>query len=178
MGSAPLPQYALDLIALYGSPPSQPGDSLMGTAVLYEQVKPGTDVEHVALRFYQRCVKHDPRQDFINSRWMRTWKLLYQRTPEAQPNVFCELAMVAQRLDYIDRLGNDLGLYFYPEEIIGDWEIQRNSTKQPVLATVFDDPAVDDFRIYAIGDGEVLEGLLLLAGRTNGAVTALVLLGD
>ena len=46
------------------------------------------------------------------------------------------------------------------------------------LAGAYDDPQVADLRIYNIGDGEAMSGLLVAGLRQNGEATFLVALMD
>jgi hypothetical protein len=151
---------------------------MMGTAVFYEQVEPGTDLEQVALGCYQHFVGANQERDFIDSHWMRAWELIYQRPAELQPDFFRDLTRVASDLDYADRLAGDLDIYLYPEEMMDDADVQYNDAKRGILAAAFDAPEVNDFRVYTIGDSGVLEGLLILAGRSNGEVIILTVISD
>ncbi len=46
------------------------------------------------------------------------------------------------------------------------------------LSAAYDDPEVTDSRVYSIGDGEAMSGLLLAGRRENGEVTFLATLMD
>jgi len=63
------------LRAIYGQP-SQAG---FGSAVFDEIIEPGTDLEPIALRYYQHFVGKLWEQ-FDADAWMSTWKQVYART--------------------------------------------------------------------------------------------------
>jgi hypothetical protein len=163
--SSQIPKYAADLIDLY----HEPDRCVLGTAVFYERVEPGADLRQVALRHYRYLVGKS-EEEFANSNWLRPWKLVYQRTPDLEPTIFCELDVAARLSDiaYEDRLENMLDLY-WPDGYI--------AAKQ-VLEPAFDVPEVETFQVYAIGDGEVIEGLLILGSRANGETITLAFLDD
>jgi hypothetical protein len=163
-----IPQYAVDLVEIYGPPQRKP----WGTAVFYEQVEPGTDLEQVALRHYEYFVT-DSIGDLED--WLQPWQLIYQRPADCQPNFFQDLRHAAVSLDYEDRLANDLAITFYPD---GESLAEANADKAPVLSAAFEAPEVNDFRIYSIGDGEVLEGIFMIAGRDNGEVVMFACISD
>jgi len=52
------------------------------------------------------------------------------------------------------------------------------SRAQEALAAVFNYPQITDLRLYAIGDGAAMSGLLLAGSRKTGETTILVSLLD
>ena len=46
------------------------------------------------------------------------------------------------------------------------------------LAKAYDDPAVTKLRVFALGDGEAMSGLLVAGKRKSGEATFLVFLAD
>lgn len=166
--SPDIPQYARDLMDFY-SPPRQ---DAWGVTIFYERIQPEADLEEVALRQYkyfvgESCEESSPRL----IRWLREWKLIYQRTPDLEPNIRLELdaATSVAGLDYDDRIANMLD-YDYDE--VGPYR------EPAVLAAGFNSPEVKDFQIYTLGDGEVMEGLLTIARRRNGETLTLAFLDD
>lgn len=162
--SSPIPKYAADLIDFY----HEPDRCVLGTAVFYERVKPGTDLRQVALRHYRYLVG-ESEEEFGNSDWLRPWKLVYQRTPDLEPTILFELDVAARLSDIVeDCLENRLDLY-WPDGYIA---------AKTVMEPAFDAPEVETFQVYRIGDGEVMEGLLILGSRTNGETVILAFLDD
>ncbi len=51
-------------------------------------------------------------------------------------------------------------------------------TAVKALAAAYDDPDVVDFRVYTIGDGSAMSGLLLAGRRKNGEATFVEVLMD
>lgn len=172
-----IPQYVLDLVELYG-PPCQDGDT---TAVFYDQVESGTDLDQVALRHYHEYYVADLRRKLIpGANWLQNWSRIYQRPANSEPDFFRDLraALWEGGLDFVDRLAGDLDVYLYPDEEMDDWSAQRNAAKAGVLAAAFDGPEVD-FRVYSIGDDSfTLEGIFILGGRPNGEVIMLAAMSN
>lgn len=169
------PQYVLDLIDLYG-PPTQ---KVWHSAVFYEKVEPDTDLDSLALRYCQ-YISRCSDAEFPNSPWFQSWQRIYQRPTHRPPNFFRDLreALIAGGLDYEDRIASDLEIYLYDKSLMNDLYREDNAAKQGILAAAFDASEVDDFRVYTIGDGEVLEGLLIVAGRSKGEVVILATMSD
>ncbi|MDB9313871.1 hypothetical protein PN462_12230 [Spirulina sp. CS-785/01] len=156
-----LPNYVNDFFAFYGYP--KQGVTLdIGT--FYEKVEPGADLEQVALRHYRYLIGKS-----WSPSWMHAWQLAYQRPPENQGDIVKELYITVA--DLYDEPGAEvlveLGLRLDPREP-DEYEIAHS-----ILAAVFDAPEVSDFRIYACGDGEVIEGYLAIGYRANGETTTL-----
>ncbi|MEX0270535.1 hypothetical protein AB3R30_15435 [Leptolyngbyaceae cyanobacterium UHCC 1019] len=65
--STSLPSAVTALMTLYGTP----GQAGFGSAVFYDVIKPGADLEPIAVRYYQHFVG-DLWERFGKSAWMRT----------------------------------------------------------------------------------------------------------
>jgi hypothetical protein len=157
--SAPSPAVTA-LQVIYG----QPSQSGFGSAVFDEAIAPGTDLEALALRYYQHFVG-DLWEKYGEAAWIGTWKQVYGRPPETKPNVVAELRAIP----------NPAAANHVPILLMEDTEAQDKT--QQALAAVFDDPQVTDLQVYAIGDGAALVGLLVAGYRPN-AVTILISLID
>ncbi|WP_084639560.1 hypothetical protein [Geitlerinema sp. PCC 9228] len=159
--SSQLPDYVTDLFAFYTPPKPEAG----GLVTFYEKVEPGEDLEQVALRHYRYFFGGS-----LEPFWMIHWELAYQRPTENQGDFVNELYTTAANIYddyYTDVL--DIWLFDDPEE---------REMAQNILAAVYDTPEVIDFRIYACGDGEALQGVLTIGCRANGETTTLAFFID
>ncbi len=161
MNPSPPPPDDADLVTLYGAP-SQAG---FGSAVFSDRIEPGSDLESVALHDYQHFVGKLWEQ-YGESAWMSAWKLVYARTRGVTPDIVAELKAIA-----------DPATANYVPILLLE-ETDDYTKAQQALATVFNHPEVTDLRVYAIGDGAAMSGLLLAGCRTNGATTILISLLD
>lgn len=161
MNPSPPPLYYIDLVTLYGAP-SQAG---FGSAVFYDQIEPGSDLEPVALHYYQHFVG-ELWEQYGESAWMNTWKQVYARTGGDTPDIVAELKAIA----------DPAAAQFVPILLLADSDEYAQALQ--ALAAVFNDPQITDLSVYAIGDGAAMSGLLLAGVRTTGEVTILVSLLD
>ena len=161
MNPSPPPPYYMDLVTLYGAP-SKAG---FGSAVFYELIEPGSDLEAIALRYYQHFVGKLWEQ-FSADAWMSVWKQVYARPNSAQPDIVAELKAIA----------DPLAAQYVPILLLT--ETDDHARAQQALATVFNHPQVTDLRVYAIGDGAAMSGLLLAGCRITGDTTMLISLLD
>lgn len=161
MNTAILPAYVTDLIVLYG-PPSQAG---FGSAVFYEPAIAEHDLESVALKCYRHFVG-DLWERFGEAAWLGAWKLAYTRSDDQRPDVVAELGAIAQQ----DVAG------FVPVLLLADGPDGEKA--QHALAAAYDDPAVSHMRVYTIGDGAALSGLLIAGYRLTHDATILISLLD
>ncbi len=159
--STPLPPAVTALTTLYGTP-NQAG---FGSAVFYDAIEPGSDLEPIALHYYQYFVGKLWEQ-FGADAWMSAWKQVYVRTNDAKPDIVAELRAI----------DDPLAAQFVPILLLTETDDEARA--QQALATVFNYPQVTDLRVYAIGDGAAMSGLLLAGYRTNGEVTILLSLLD
>jgi hypothetical protein len=161
--SSQLPDYVTDLFAFY----TPPKPEAWGLVTFYEKVEPGEDLEQVALRHYRYFVG-----DSWNPSWMSTWELAYQRPTENQGDFVNELYTTAANI-YDDYYTDVLEIMLFDSDAPEELEMAQN-----ILAAIYDTPEVIDFRIYACGDGEVLEGVLTIGCRANGETTTLAFFND
>ncbi len=157
----PLAAAVTVLQPIYGAP-SQTG---FGSAVFYEIVEPGTNLESVALRCYQHFVGKLWEQ-FGADAWMSAWKQVYVRPNGIQPDIVAELKAI----------GDPLAAQFVPILLLT--ETDDSAKAQQALAEVYDDPQMTDLKVYTIGDEAAMSGLLLAGCRTTGETTILVSLLD
>ncbi|MDX2229783.1 MAG: hypothetical protein NW220_09110 [Leptolyngbyaceae cyanobacterium bins.349] len=149
------------LQSIYGQP-SQAG---FGSAVFHEVLEPGADLEAVALRFYQYFVGKLWEQ-YGETAWMSPWKQVYVRPAGTQPDIVAELRAIA----------DPTAANYVPILLLDETADQVKA--QQALAALFDDPQVTDLRVYAIGDGAALSGLLLVGSRITDEATILISLLD
>lgn len=171
---ASLPPYVLDLIKIYG-PPSH---EAWGTAVFYDRVEPSHDLDAVALRHYQYFAN---AADWSSKpHWRNTWQCIYQRPTDVPADFFRDLrdATRAGRVDYDDHLLDRLEIAIVFDDQTDSRSVQPNPRTAAALSAAFDAPEVQDFRVYLIGDAEVLQGLLMAARRDNGEVVILAFIHD
>lgn len=157
----PLSTAVIVLQAIYGQP-SQAG---FGSAVFDERIEPGTDLESVALRYYQHFVGKLWEQ-FGADAWMSAWKQVYVRPQGMQPDIVSELKAIA----------TTEVASFVPLLLLNHTE--QSEKAQKTLSTVYDDPEVAELRVYTIGDGGTMSGLLIIGHRTTGEAIILISLLD
>lgn len=149
------------LQAIYGQP-SQAG---FGSAVFDEVIEPGSDLEPVALKYYQHFVG-ELWERYGEAAWMSSWKRVYGRPDGMQPDVVAELRAIAD-----PAIAN-----YVPILLLADTD--DHAKAQQALATVFNDPQVTNLSVYEIGDGAAMSGLLLAGCRANGGSIILLSLLD
>ncbi len=149
------------LQTIYGQP-SQAG---FGSAVFDEQIELGTDLESIALGYYQHFVG-ELWERFGADAWMGVWKQVYVRPPGIQPDIVTELRAIS---DWS-------AAQFVPILLLDETDNQAQARQ--ALATVYDQPQVKELSVYTIGDGAAMSGLLLLGRHTTGKTTILISLLD
>lgn len=159
------PQHLSTAVAVLQAIYGQPSQAGFGSAVFDELLQPGTDLEPIALQYYQHFVGTLWEQ-FGADAWMSAWKQVYVRPHGIQSDIVAELKAIA----------DPLAAQYVPMLLLTETDDQ--SSAQQALAAVFNDPQVTDLRIYAIGDGAAMSGLLLAGSRTTGETTILVSLLD
>lgn len=150
-----------DLITVYG-PPSQAG---FGSAVFYEPAIADQELESIALKCYRHFVG-DLWERFGEAAWLGAWTLAYARSTDQTPDVVAELGAIAQP----DVAG------FLPVLLLADGPDGEKA--QHALASAYDDPAVSRMRVYTIGDGAALSGLLIAGYRLTHDATIFLSLLD
>lgn len=188
--SQSLPEYAQNLINIIHRVPGQPPDRgrVLGVNAFYDKIEPGSDLDSVALSYYQRFVgekwhwqPHNwtPEDGII---WLEVWNLAYQRPPSCSLDLFDELKYASALSDIemgLDALYNSLDLsYSRDYNSLGPSYSNDYDTLRDILVAAFSAPEVTDFRVYDLGDGEVIEGFLALGYRDNGEIIVLAYLND
>ena len=154
------PSYVADLEAAYGVP-SQAG---FGSAVFYEAMAPVGKLEQQALEKYQYFVGA-LWERYGSDAWMGPWKEVYVRGEGAAHDIVAELEGIT---DFDARLSVPMIL-----EVVQD-----SAAARAALSAAYDDAAVGELRVYNLGDGEAMSGLLVAARRNSGEATYLVFLMD
>ena len=145
----------------YGGP-SQQG---FGSAVFYETLASGGDLAEVALSTYRRFVGR-LWERYGEAAWMGPWREVYARPPGASREIVAELRGIADR-------DARLSVPMILDDIAGA------DAARAALSAAFDDPAVTELRVFNLGDGAAMSGLLLAGRRgASGESTFLVFLMD
>jgi hypothetical protein len=155
------PQYVAALEAAYGAP-SQAG---LGSAVFHMQMNAGDDLSKAALAAYRYFVG-ELWERWGEAAWMGPWKEVYVRPTGARPDIVTELRGI-----------QDADAALSAPMILDS--VQNAEKARAALAAAFDDPAVTELRVFNLGDGGTMSGILA-AGRRGaaGEATFLVFLMD
>lgn len=154
------PTYVAALEAAYGAP-SQAG---FGSAVFYGDMDPGQALEQGALEYYQYFVG-ELWERWGEEAWMGPWKEVYARTAGSTPDIVAELNGIS---DPDAKLSVPMIL-----DVAQNAEAARQA-----LAAAYDDPAVSELRVFNLGDGGAMSGLLVAGRRESGEAVYLVFLLD
>jgi len=155
------PTIVTELETSYGAP-SQAG---FGSAVFYEKQVASDDLEKMALEKYRYFVG-DLWERYGEDAWMGPWKQVYARKPGAKPDIVAELRGIQD-----------------PEAAISVPMILDNidnaDSARTALSAAYDNPAVNDLRVFNLGDGGAISGLLIAGGNNEtGEAIFLVFLLD
>ncbi len=143
------------LTAAYG-PPSQ---AAFGSAVFNEPLTSAQALGDAAQTVYRSFVG-DLWTRYGEDAWLGPWRELYARPADAEADVVGEL----RGLD-------DAGARSAAEMLLDN--------DPAALAAVFDDPDLSELRVFTIGDGEAMSGLLVAGRRaTQEEATFLAFLMD
>lgn len=137
------------LAEVYG-PPSQAG---FGSAVFRETFNAQDSLEVRARDMYRYFVG-DLWEQYGEDAWMGTWKEVYARATGEQTGIVDELRAIT-----------DPGAAISVPMILDVVENAENG--RSALAAVFDSVDVADLRVYTLGDGEAMSGLLIAAARVS-----------
>jgi hypothetical protein len=149
-------QYVADLEASYGAP-SQAG---FGSAVFFEHLKGDDDLTQAALAKY-KYYTGELWERWGEAAWMGPWKEAYVRPAGAKADIVTELRGISDA---------DAAL---SAPMILD-SVQDAEKARAALAAVYDDPAVTEMRVFNLGDGGAMSGILV-AGRRGAAGEAVFL---
>lgn len=140
------PVYVSDLENVFG-PPSQ---EAFGGAVFFETEK-AIEIEQAALERYRYFVG-DLWEQYGEEAWMGPWKEVYVRAPGAPADIVAEIkGLQDQDAKFSIPLLLEAG--------------QDPEAMQKALSSAFDDPTVTELRVFNIGDGEAMSGLLVAGFR-------------
>lgn len=154
------PPYVKDLEAAYGAP-SQAG---FGSAVFCTSTDPAKDLEPAALEYYQYFVG-DLWERYGKDAWMGPWKEVYARKAGAKPDILAELKGIS-----------DPGASMSVPMILD--VVENADAARKALAAAYDGASVTELRVYTLGDGGAMSGLLVGGRRDTGEATFLVFLLD
>ena len=137
----------IQLEAAYGGP-SQSG---FGSAVFQETLHSSDDLTQAALSTYKTFV--GPLWErFGEPAWMGPWREVYVRNAGVTPDIAAELRAIT---DPDTRLSIPMILD----------TIDRPDAARAALSAAFDDSAVTELRVFNLGDGAAMSGLLIAARR-------------
>jgi hypothetical protein len=156
-----MPPFLTDLINIYSSP-SQAG---FGSAVFYEKIEETADLDSIALKYYQYFLG-DLWNRFGEAAWLSTWKQVYARQTGKTSQIVSELKAIAA-----PEVAS-----FVPLLLLN--ETEQGEKAEKILSTVYDAPNIAELRVYTIGDGEAMSGLLIIGYRTTGEAIILISLLD
>ena len=155
------PEYVTALEAAYGAP-SQAG---FGSAVFYEPLKASDKLDQAALAKYKYFVG-DLWERYGEDAWMGPWKMVYTRPLDGKRDIVAELRGITDRAARMS------------VEMILD-NIEGAEEARAALSAAYDDPAVTELRVFNLGDGDAMSGLLVAGRRgATGEATFLVFLLD
>jgi len=150
------PRGVAELEAVYGGP-SQAG---FGSAVFFVQLAADDDLEKIALDHYRYFVG-GLWERYGEDAWMGPWREVYARPYGAAPDIVAELRGIKD-----------------PDAAVSVPMILDNvddaDKARAVLATVYDAFTLTDLRVYTLGDGGAMSGLLV-AGCHDGTRDAIFL---
>lgn len=144
----------------YG-PPSQSG---FGSAVFRDALPPDAGLAAAALATYRRFV--GPNWDrFGEQAWLSAWREVHARAAGSPRNIVAEL----QAITDADARRSVSLLLEAPEDAVA---------ARAALSAAFDDAAVTELKVFTVGDGEAMSGLLVAARRaqTRDAICVIVLM--
>jgi hypothetical protein len=148
------------LEAAYGEA-SQAG---FGSAVFYAQPVATEDLEKTALEKYRHFVG-DLWGRYGEDAWMGPWKEVYARQAGALHDIVAELRGI-----------QDADAALSVPMILDN--IEGAEKARLALSSAYDDPAVTEVRVFNLGDGGAMSGLLIAGRRadTGGAIFLVFLL--
>ena len=144
----------------YG-PPSQSG---FGSAVFRDALPPDTGLAEAALATYRRFV--GPNWDrFGEQAWLSAWREVHARAAGSPRNIVAEL----QAITDADARRSVPLLVEAPEDAVA---------ARAALSAAFDDAAVTELKVFTVGDGEAMSGLLVAGRRAQArdAICVIVLM--
>ena len=151
------PADVISLEAVYGAP-SQAG---YGSAIFYVPLLASNSLAQRALAQYKYFVG-DLWDKYGEAAWLGPWKEVYARPPDAKADIVAELRAIS-----------DADAAVSVPMILDN--IEQADKGRAALANGFDDPAVTEVRVFNLGDGGAMSGILV-AGRRQASAEALFLI--
>ncbi|HRW09312.1 MAG TPA: hypothetical protein P5121_29630 [Caldilineaceae bacterium] len=158
--AASKPAYITDLETFYGAP----SQAAFGSAVFYALPTNGADLTAAALDRYKYFVG-EQWERYGAEAWMGPWKEVYVRTSAATPDIVAELRAIA-----------DADAALSVPMILDNIDDAENA--RAALAAAYDDPAVNEVRVFNLGDSAAMSGLLVAGRRATSEAIFLVFLLD
>lgn len=154
-----------DIIATLQSRFGQPSQAGFGSAVFYSSKAPSTyQIETEALACYRYFL--GPTWEKLGEQnWLSTWSMVYERKSDTNTNIVSELKSIAD-----GEVRMSAGLLLENQE---DSEVAAAA-----LQSAFDHPAVCELKVFKIGDGAAMSGLLIAANIQEAGCLSLILLLD
>jgi heat shock protein HslJ len=155
------PENVKDLETAYGAP-SQAG---FGSAVFYEKNVTADNLEKKALEKYEYFLG-ELWEKYGQETWMGQWKEVYSRKIDEEHDIVSELSGISDSEAVIS-----VSLVLEG--------IEEADRARLALSSVYDDPSISNLRVYSIGDGGAMSGILI-TGQSNetGEAVFLVVLMD
>ncbi len=155
------PAYVTQLESAYGAP----SQAAFGSAVFFGRLQVPDDLAAAALAKY-RHFTGDLWERYGEKAWMGPWKEVYARKTGAQHDVAAELRGIT---DPDARISAPMILDV----------VQGADRACEALAAAYDDPAVTELRVFNLGDGGAMSGILVAGRRSEtGEAVFLVFLLD
>lgn len=154
-----LPSFVVLLESQFG-PPSQ---QAFGSSVFYNPQNMPNLEEEAMLRY--RFFLGDAWKRLGEANWLSTWGVVYERNLSSPPDIIQELKTIPDRGV---RMSADLLL-----------ESQEDAAAaQAALRGAFDQSAIRELKVFKIGDGAAMSGLLIAANIEGEGCLSLILLLD
>ncbi len=144
------PAYVTQLELAYGAP----SQAAFGSAVFFEHVQADDDLAAAALAKY-RYFTGDLWDRYGEEAWMGPWKEVYARKAGARKDIGSELRGIT---DIDARISAPMILDV----------VQGADRACEALAAAYDDPAVTELRVFNLGDGGAMSGILVAGRRSAG----------
>jgi hypothetical protein len=154
------PQYVAALEVSYGAP----SQNAFGSAVFFELVKQESALEHAALQMYKYFVG-ELWERYGEKAWMSAWKQVYARPAGLKHDIVTELRGIA-----------DPGVSGSVEMVLD--VVENAEAAHKALSNAYDDQQVVELRVYNLGDGAAMSGLMIAGRRSSGEALFLVFLYD
>ena len=133
--------------------------------MFYEPIATGDDLAKAALAKY-KYFTGELWERWGEAAWMGPWKEVYTRPTGAKADIVAELRGIAD-----PDAQNSVPMILE--------NIEGADKASAALAAAYDDPAVTELRVFNLGDGEAMSGILVAGRRrATGEATFLVFLMD